>query len=285
MRRPRWRTSWNVVAGGVLLLVAAICRYHSPDPVLRGTARSESLEIWTTGAAESRLPLPRAFVYADDVALTDMRLVIPPRTHLRFRRHSPDTLVVTVTAAGNRSGCIVRGQRQCFLPLGNQKRVGIVLQGSRRLLFPFHASGLRVGDVVAEQSEASTPLLLSGDVAVVDRTVSGDTFTSVSRVLGLGEAVLVAPADTRREEVGDGLLAVSEDAPIEVSFRMPASRAKVFRGSASTDVLSTFWFSRWREDWFVQSMWAAGLYLFVQPLAEVLKAKVSKMLVRKRSQA
>jgi hypothetical protein len=288
-RRPL--RPWFALAGAALVFtVIAVWRYRPAAPLIRGMAQAQSVELLTSAGTQSPIYLERAVLAGDDsLILADIHVKLETGVLLRARRAAPDTLILAIAARrrGASIGCVMRTTGNCLRRLSDAETFAVLLRpsgmGAGRFLFPFRAVRVLAGDPVTQQGGGVTPLLLSGDFSIQESTVFGDTFTAASESLGLGEAVQATLPDTAGPRQGYGLLTVSDEPGITVTFNMPAGKAEIFRGDTVPGAVSTPGFSRYRHDRFAQWLFIVLSYLVIQPLVEFIREWTAKRFLPGRS--
>jgi hypothetical protein len=283
-RRPVGPAAKRVVAGALLLAIGALL-YRGPRPLTKAAVQTESLHLWSNGAPQARLPLRRALLVDSDPPrlLTDVEIRLDDPVDLRLERISPDTLEIILAAKGASAGCITRGLG-CIQTLERNPAIKLVLRPEAeggRFLFPFRADSVYAGDQAAYPSGSSSGLLLSGQVSLLDRTVSGDTFTAASRTLETGEELRVWSPRGEDLERGYGRIVVSGTGSMAATFVLPSARTAVLKGIGRPEILATPRFARFRQDWLASLLGLVALYLVVHPAAELLGARLSRRLLQR----
>lgn len=214
-------------------------------------------------------------------------------THVELEREGQGSLTIRIRGAreGESVGEAQRfGVSQVVLPgrgqvlswgaQGNPERLGALaelevvglskhLEAGCTWLLPLQGR-IRVGQQVIQTEEASSPMLLSGKVSMLARTLGGEGFFETgSAMLGLGDQAAMEVSVSKLDPLhGLGLLRLDDRPAMSVTYRAVGQRVRIWRfGNSSGVPVATSLLRRLGQDPQLQRFWGAFLALVLILLA------------------
>jgi hypothetical protein len=288
--RPRPRTA----AAGIVLAVFSILTLwltlRSTATTFHLSARTEELRIYTgRGTSTSAISFGRVFLADGDARIpmdsTGVRLA--DDVTIVLHRVLRDTLAIMLDANPDIGSVgTVHKEERLVRRLGADARFLVPLAGDgsdASFLLSFRARSVEVGDVPGFTTGPRPPLLRSGELTLVDRTLTRVSFEAGSYTLRTGQRLdLPAPGITAAQP-GAGVVLVEDDMGMAVDFSVRAPRAVVYTDTVE-ERLATAAFHRVSRDPVITLAWVLLVALVLAPagsvIADRMKTRTETLLKR-----
>jgi hypothetical protein len=254
------------------------------------SARTETLRIYTgRGTSTSAISFGRVFLAEGDarIPLDSTGVRLADDVTILLHRILRDTLAVMLEANPD-IGTVgtVHKEQQPVRRLGADAHFLVPLSGNgsdASFLLSFRARSIEVGEVPGFTTGPRPPLLRSGDLTLVARTLSRLSFEAGSYTLRTGQRLdLPAPGITAAEP-GAGVVLVEDDVGMAVDFSVRAPRAVVYTDTVE-ERLATATFDRVSHDPVITLAWVLVVALVLAPagsvIADRMKRRTEKLLNR-----
>lgn len=255
---------------------------RSPVTTFHLSAQTEELRIQTgAGTSTSAISFGRVLRVENDLRIpmdsTGVRLAHDVTIWLL--RMPGDTLAIMLEAnpAVGTVGTVHKDER-LVRRLGANAHflVPLSADGSdASFLLSFRARKVEVGDVPGFISGPRPPLLRSGQVTMVARTLTRLSFEAGSYTLRTGQRLELPARGTTAAEPGAGVVLVEDGVGMAVDFTMRAPRALVYTDTAE-ERLATAALARVSRDPVITLAWVLVVALVLAPAGSVIADRMKR---------